>query len=185
MSFQAYFDTIKAKTGKDPEDFLLIAQAKGLLEPGTKPAQILAWLKEDFDLGRGHGMALVLTFQQATQPHVSKDERIDKHFSGARARWRPTYEELMGELKSFGPGVSSAPTDAYISLLKKGKKFGVLRATKGRLDVGIKLKGVDPGGRLEPAGEWNGMVTHRVRLTDSAQADGQLLGWLRQAYERS
>ena len=27
--------------------------------PGTKAGPILAWLKEDYDLGRGHGMALV------------------------------------------------------------------------------------------------------------------------------
>ncbi len=35
MSFQAYIDNIKAKTGKKPEDFKKIAEKKGLLKPGA------------------------------------------------------------------------------------------------------------------------------------------------------
>jgi Domain of unknown function (DUF4287)/Domain of unknown function (DUF5655) len=185
MSFQAYINSIKAKTGKDPEDFLELARAKGLLSPGTKAGQIVAWLKEDFGLGRGHAMAIVMTLQSASQPKPSRDERIARHFSGPRASWKPTYEQLLTKVTAFGPGVAAAPTDSYISLLRKGKKFGVLQVTKDRLDVGIKLKGAATGGRLEPAGDWNSMVTHRVRVTDPAQADAELVGWLRDAYEKS
>jgi hypothetical protein len=50
MSFQAYIDNIKAKTGKTPEDFRQLAEAKGLLKPGVKAGEIVAWLKEDFGL---------------------------------------------------------------------------------------------------------------------------------------
>lgn len=63
MSFQAYIDNIKAKTGKTPEDFYKIAEEKGLLKPGVKAGQIVAWLKEDFDLGHGHSMAIYATFK--------------------------------------------------------------------------------------------------------------------------
>lgn len=58
MSFQAYLDNIQAKTGKSPQDFITLAQEKGLLEPGVKAGQIVAWLKADFDLGHGHAMAI-------------------------------------------------------------------------------------------------------------------------------
>jgi hypothetical protein len=34
MSFQAYLDNIKAKTGKSPEDFKKLASKKGSLENG-------------------------------------------------------------------------------------------------------------------------------------------------------
>lgn len=34
MSFQAYLDTIKAKTGKTPEDFKKLAEAKNFLVEG-------------------------------------------------------------------------------------------------------------------------------------------------------
>lgn len=64
MSFQAYLDNIQAKTGKSPDDLKAMAVDKGLadangLAPGVKAGQIIAWLKDDFDLGHGHAMAIV------------------------------------------------------------------------------------------------------------------------------
>jgi hypothetical protein len=67
MSFQAYIDNIKAKTGKTPEDFRQLAEAKGLLKPDIKAGAIVAWLKEDFGLGRGHAMAIYMTFKGKTE----------------------------------------------------------------------------------------------------------------------
>ena len=58
MSFQAYLDNIEDKTGKTPREFIALAHEQGFGE-GTKAGPILEWLKTDFDLGRGHGMALV------------------------------------------------------------------------------------------------------------------------------
>ncbi|MGO4739438.1 DUF4287 domain-containing protein [Bosea sp. 2KB_26] len=63
MSFQAYLDTIKQKTGKGPEDLQALADAKGFseagkLRPGVKAGQVVDWLKSDFDLGHGHAMAI-------------------------------------------------------------------------------------------------------------------------------
>ena len=59
MSFQAYLDNIELKTGKTPQEFIELAKAKGLNEPSVKAGEIVQWLKDDFDLGRGHAMALV------------------------------------------------------------------------------------------------------------------------------
>jgi len=58
MTFQAYIDNIKAKTGKTPEDFKALAAKKGLLRPEVKAGEIVAWLKKDFGLGQGHLMAI-------------------------------------------------------------------------------------------------------------------------------
>lgn len=63
MSFQAYIDNITAKTGKTPEELRDIAKGKGILRPGAKAGGIIAWLKEDFDLGHGHSMAIVKWFK--------------------------------------------------------------------------------------------------------------------------
>jgi hypothetical protein len=59
MSFQAYLDNIEEKTGKTPNDFIAMAKEKGFDNPKTKAAEIVAWLKEDYGLGRGHAMAIV------------------------------------------------------------------------------------------------------------------------------
>jgi hypothetical protein len=58
MSFQAYLDNIEEKTGKTPNDFIKLAKEKGYDSPDIKAGVIITWLKEDFDLGRGHAMAL-------------------------------------------------------------------------------------------------------------------------------
>jgi hypothetical protein len=63
MTFKAYIDNIQAKTGKTPGDFRQMAEQKGFVEggaikKGVKAGQIVAWLKADFDLGRGHAMAV-------------------------------------------------------------------------------------------------------------------------------
>jgi hypothetical protein len=59
MSFQAYLDNIEQKTGKTPNDFIALAKQRGFDDPATKAGVIVTWLKEDFELGHGHAMALV------------------------------------------------------------------------------------------------------------------------------
>ena len=68
MSFQAYLDNIKAKTGNSAEDFKKLADKKGLtqggkLKAGVKAGEVVKWLKEDFDLGQGHAMAIYAVFK--------------------------------------------------------------------------------------------------------------------------
>jgi hypothetical protein len=72
MSFQAYLDNIKAKSGKTPDDFKKLAEEKGFmmegkLNPTTKATEITNWLKEAFDLGHGHAMAIVASFKGKTE----------------------------------------------------------------------------------------------------------------------
>jgi len=186
MTFQAYLDTIKEKTGKTPEDFLVLAEQKGLLqEDGVKAGPIIAWLQEDFGLGRGHAMAIVQTLRDATLPKTTADARLAQRFTGEKARWREPFDDLVTKLQALGPGVSVSATDSYISLLHNGRKFGIIHVTGPRLDLGIKLKGVEPGGRFESADGWNAMVTHRVRVSDPAQLDDEALAWLKRAYDNA
>ncbi len=68
MSFQAYINNIKTKTGKSPEDFKKLAEEKGFLQNGqlvktVKATEITNWLKEEFELGHGHAMAIYATFK--------------------------------------------------------------------------------------------------------------------------
>jgi hypothetical protein len=63
MSFQAYIDNIKAKTGKTPEEFGALARKAGLLGPEARAGAIVAWLKKDFALGHGHAMAIWKSFK--------------------------------------------------------------------------------------------------------------------------
>jgi hypothetical protein len=68
MSFQAYLDNIKAKTGLEPETFVSKAESKGFivngeLNPSVKATEITNWLKADYELGHGHAMAIYTYFK--------------------------------------------------------------------------------------------------------------------------
>ena len=63
MSFQGYLKTIKEKTGLDAQDFKNKAEEKkftlnGQLLPAVKAGEIVNWLKDEYDLGHGHSMAI-------------------------------------------------------------------------------------------------------------------------------
>jgi predicted transport protein len=182
MTLKAYYDKIQAQTGKTPQDFKILAEKKGLLKEGVKTGEIVSWLNEDYGLGRGHAMAIVLYLRSTSQPKISKEEQIAKHFKGGKAKWREVYDELLARVSKFGPDVSVGPTSSYISVLRKGKKFAIIQVTSERFDVGIKLKSVKTTDRFKAAGEWNAMVTHRVRIDDPEQMDAELLAWLKKAY---
>lgn len=67
MSFQAYLDAIEKKTGLTPRQLVAIAKDKGFDNPAIKATAILEWLKADYDLGRGHGMAMVHVIKKGPQ----------------------------------------------------------------------------------------------------------------------
>jgi len=64
MTFQAYIDNIKAKTGMGPAEFKQLATQKGWMAGGklradVKAMEVVAWLKAEHALGHGHAMAIV------------------------------------------------------------------------------------------------------------------------------
>ena len=72
MSFQGYLKTIKEKTGKEAADFRILAAEKGFSENGVltvKAGDITKWLKEDFDLGHGHAMAIYALLKGIKDEH--------------------------------------------------------------------------------------------------------------------
>jgi hypothetical protein len=58
MSFQAYLDTIEDKTGRTPRQLLEIARSKGLDQQEARAGDVVAWLSEEYGVGRGHAMAM-------------------------------------------------------------------------------------------------------------------------------
>ena len=56
MSFQAYLDALEERTGKTPDELLVLARARGL-DATAKAGEVVAWLKEEYGVGRGHAMA--------------------------------------------------------------------------------------------------------------------------------
>lgn len=96
MSFQAYLDNIKAKTGKTADDFKKLAEKKGLLKPEVKATEIVNWLKKEYDLGHGHAMAIYATFKGFFGKENKKTKVIVKLKAGK------TTAKQVAETNSFG-----------------------------------------------------------------------------------
>ncbi len=180
MSFQAYLDTVKAKTGKTPADFATLAEQKGL----SKHGEIVAWLKGDFELGHGHANAIAAVLLKSDSFKAKPDEKLEKLFSGKKAGWRKAYDQLAEQIRALGADVELSANETYVNVLKAKKKFAIVQPSSAdRLDIGIKLKGIEAEGRLEAAGSWNAMVTHRVKIGSAEEIDSEILTWLKQAYQ--
>lgn len=83
MSFQAYLDKAEQLTGKTPAELVAIAHAKGFDGSSIKAGEIVAWLKDDYGLGRGHAMALVHVIKNG--PQIS-----DKHVGSGTVHSDPS-----------------------------------------------------------------------------------------------
>ncbi len=63
MSFQAYLDAVKAKTGLTPEGILALAKERGVYAQDIKAAALIKLLKDEFELGHGHSMSIWAVFK--------------------------------------------------------------------------------------------------------------------------
>jgi hypothetical protein len=85
MTFQAYLQNIRGKTGKTPTDFFSLAKEKGLVGPGLTAGRLVAWLKDEFGLGHGHAMAIWAVFKSEGWAAATSSEAKPSK-AGARAK---------------------------------------------------------------------------------------------------
>ena len=167
------------KTGKSMEEWLLITRKAGL----GKHGQIVKMLESDHAMTHGFANIVATMTLRGDSPEPTADDLVAAQYAGAKAGLKPVYDKLAAAVSDFGDDVELAPKKAYVSL-RRNKQFALIQpSTKTRIDVGINLKGTEPEGRLEAAGSFNAMVSHRVRLASTDDIDGDLLAWLKAAYD--
>jgi hypothetical protein len=173
---------IEKRTGKTLAQLTAIIKASGL----SKHGEIVAMLKND--LGMGHGDANTLVHHALKGAGSSAADRsgsdvLDDIYTGPKAPLRPIHERLMAAIEKFGP-FEIAPKKGYVSLRGK-KQFAMIGpATNTQVEIGLNMKGVKGTARLIEQ-KPGGMCQYKVRVGDAKEVDGELLGWLRQAYDGS
>jgi predicted transport protein len=179
---QAMLDHLPEKTGKDLEGWYAVLSASGL----TRHGEMLKLLKTEYGVTHGYANTLALLYrQQAEGGPPAENELIEAQFSGPRAAMRPVYDAVLSAARKLGSEVEIAPKKTYVSLRRK-KQFAIVQvSTKARVDLGLNLKGVEAGGRLEGGVVFSGMCTHKIRLGAPGEVDPQVIGWLRQAYDQA
>jgi hypothetical protein len=110
------------------------------------------------------------------------DELIEGQYAD-RPQLRPILEAVLAELPGLGP-VTVQPRRTLVTLFTPRRAFAAIRATtRDRVDLGLRLDGTGPGGRLLAAGNvGGGGVTVRVALTRPADVDDEVRDLIRRAY---
>jgi hypothetical protein len=171
---------LSEKTGKSLDEWLRILKASKL----SKHKEFMTLLKSKH--GLTHGYANMIALQALNSDSHTADDTdalVESQYAGAKSALRPIYDGILAAVRKFGSDVEVSPKKAYVSL-RRNKQFAIVQpSTATRVDIGINLKGTDPTERLEVAGSFNAMVSHRVRVASVAEVNKELIGWLKKAYD--
>lgn len=127
----------------------------------------------------------LLVFERFGYPDFLKataDELIDGQYAG-REQLRPILDRVLEVASSVGD-VTVQARKGYVSLVGPRRTFAVVRpTTRQHVDVGLRLDGREPDGRLQAAkGLGNDTINVRVRLSSPAEVDHELIELLELAY---
>ncbi len=172
---------IEEKTGKSFDSWVELARSTGFQKHG----ELTGFLEKEHGFTRGYANLVAHTvLGSAASMTEDRDALVEAQYAGKKEHLRPIYDRLVEIIQQSGDDIEFLPMKAYVSV-RRSKQFAIIQpATTSRVDLGLKLKGVSAGGRLE-AGGFNGMVTHRIKLSDLSEIDSELEGWLQQAYNEA
>jgi hypothetical protein len=161
-----------------------LAELKATLKKSglQKHGELVALLKEQRGMGHGDANTVVHLFKADAAPAgAAAGDPLEAIYAGSKAPLRRLHEAVMAAIAKFG-AFEIAPKKANVSL-RRQKQFALLGpGSKGRLEIGINMKGAPATDRLiaQPPG---GMCQYKVWITAAAEVDAELLGWLRRAYD--
>ena len=167
---------IEQATGKSIDEWVALVKASGK----ERHSEVVAWLKDEHGFTYGNANFVALATKRGTA--TGGDDPLDMMYAGPKQVLRPFHDRVIEAVQGFGTDVELAPKQAYVSL-RRSKQFGsVGPGPRGSLEVGLNLAGAKPAGRLEAT---NGMYSHRVRMASPDEFDAEVIGWLREAYDRA
>lgn len=176
-ALQTMINNMPEKTGKTLEEWIQILAKKKF----DKHSTAVAFLKTEH--GVTHGFANTIV-SLSKDKDVSSEDLVTNQYNN-KEQLRPIYEMLISTIVKFGNDVVITPKKGSVSLIRK-KQFALIKpATKTRVDLGLKIKGIEVQGRLENSGPFGTMCTHRIQLQNVSDIDNEVIKWLSMAYDKS
>ncbi|MEZ5937136.1 MAG: DUF4287 domain-containing protein [Hyphomonadaceae bacterium] len=177
-----YIANIEAKTGKTLKQLNAALKKSGL----EKHAELVAWAKQNLDLGHGHANALVMLYRnpeglEKTRAGGESGDVLGDIYQGKKEHLRPIHEKLMQHIGKLGD-FETAPKKGYVSLRRK-KQFATLGPkTNDRFELGLNLK-EDIGTTKVVAQKPGGMCQYVVAMTSPKDIDKEVLAAVKKAYD--
>ena len=142
-----------------------------------------AWLTEQGVTGYAANLLVMEQFGYPDWVSASADELVEGQYAD-RLHLRPIYDAIINAVSEFGE-FTIQTRKTYVSLLTSRRTFARVRpSTKSRVDVGLRLEGQTPGGRLRPCKMQETMQV-QIGLTSLNQLDTDAINWLRLAYKEN
>lgn len=174
---RAWCVSLLERTGASLEEWNARVAATGISE---EPA-LRAWLDEQGVRGYAQMVVVMERFGYPDFLTATADELLDAQYAD-RPALREVYDAVLAAVPLLG-AVTVQHRKTYVCLVTPRRTFAQLRAsTRSRLDLGLRLDGVAPAGRLEPAPAALGNSTHRIALHAVQDVDDEVRDWLQRAY---
>ncbi len=179
-AIESQLENIQKRSGKTLAQLYALVRKSGL----TKHGEIRDLLKRELKMGHGDANQVALQYLKSTTDNPAATptaDVLDEIYAGGKAELRPIHAAVMKVVTGFGP-FEVAPKKGYVSLRRK-KQFAMLGpGTKGRVELGLNMKGVGPTERLIEQAP-GGMCQYKVYLTNAKEVDRELIGWIKIAFE--
>ena len=176
-ALKTMIENMPEKTGKSLIEWKQLLKTQSF----TKHTEAVKFLKEEHGVTHGFANTIVLL---SKEDNDTPDELFRNQYQGKESLI-PIYDMLIEAVTAFGSDVKVVPKKGTVSIVRK-KQFALIKAaTKTRIDLGLKLKGKEIGGRLQNSGPFGIMCTHRVQLSSVDDVNEELNGWLKEGYEKA
>jgi hypothetical protein len=170
---------LEERTGEDVETWKRRIQEQ---RPEDEK-RLRAWLTEQGVTGYAQSLLVMERFGYPEFLLASADALIDGQYAD-RPHIRPVFDALIDAAAGLGEVVIQA-RKTYVSFLSPRRTFARAQATtKDRVDLGLRLEGQKPGGRLQPS-KIHETMPLQISLAAPHEVDAEVLGWLQQAYDQN
>jgi Domain of unknown function (DUF5655) len=114
---------------------------------------------------------------------ASANQLIDEQYAD-RLQLRPVFDAIIAAAMGLGQVVIQA-RKTYVSLVSPRRTFARVQPTsRTRVDLGLRLEGQAPSGRLQPS-HIHETMRLQISLADPTEVDSEVLYWLQQAYDQN
>lgn len=142
-----------------------------------------AWLAEQGVTGYAQGLLVMERFGYPDWYQASAGDLIDAQYAD-RPQLRPIYDAIVEAAVGLGKVIVQA-RKTYVSLVTPRRTFArVQPTTRTRVDLALRLEGVEPGGRLQASRIHDSMPV-QISLATLDEVDSEVLDWLQRAYDEN